>query len=221
MQKEFITYRHPLELTEEQMLNRSVEFLDLMKRRRTVRTFSSKEVSVEIIKNCINSAASSPSGANRQPWHFVVVSDPVLKKKIRIAAEAEEEEFYNSKAPIEWLDALLPLGTDKNKPFLEIAPYLIVIFEKKYEEGSNGKIVKNYYTKESVGIAAGVLITALHNAGLATLTHTPAPMDFLNLILDRPKNEKPFLILVTGLAEVNSSVPKISRKNPDEFLTFR
>lgn len=217
----FITYRHPLILSDEEMINRSDKFRDLMKKRRTVRTFSSNPVPVEIIKNCIAASGSSPSGANMQPWYFVVVSDPVLKRKIRDAAEAEEKEFYSGKAPEEWLDALAPLGTDENKPFLETAPYLIVIFEKKYEETLSGEVIKHYYTKESVGIATGILITALHNAGLSTLTHTPAPMKFLNEILERPASEKPFLILVAGLPEKYSKVPDIKRKDLNEIASFR
>lgn len=214
-------YKHPLTLNTDESVERSKDFFLLMDRRRTVREFSPENISTEIIKNCIRTAGTAPSGANRQPWHFVVVSNPLLKKKIREAAEAEEREFYNGKAPAEWLSALAPLGTNEHKPFLETAPYLIVIFEKKYDETLNHEIVKNYYTKESVGIATGILITALHNAGISTLTHTPAPMKFLNKILERPDSEKPFLILVAGYHAKDCQVPEIERKSLDGIATFR
>lgn len=216
-----IHYTHPLTLKPAESIERSKNFFDLMSKRRTVREFSSRNISIDLIRNCISTAGTSPSGANRQPWHFVIVSDPRIKKKIRAAAEAEEKEFYNGKAPVEWLEAIAPLGTDEHKPFLETAPYLIVIFEKKYDETGDNKIVKNYYTKESVGIATGILITALHNAGISTLTHTPAPMKFLNEILERPDNEKPFLILVAGYPEENCLVPEIKRKSLDQIAVFR
>lgn len=216
-----IPYTHPLTLKPAESIERSKNFFDLMNRRRTVRDFSPADISIDVIKNCILSAGTSPSGANRQPWHFVVIKDPVIKKKIREAAEAEEREFYNGKAPAEWLKALAPLGTDEHKPFLETAPYLIVIFEKKYDESAGHETIKNYYTKESVGIATGILITALHNAGISTLTHTPAPMKFLNEILKRPGSEKPFLILVTGYPAENCMVPEIKRKSLDQIAEFR
>ncbi|MDQ7818172.1 MAG: nitroreductase family protein [Melioribacteraceae bacterium] len=216
----FTTYKHPLKLSGKEMIERAEKFTELIEERRSVRTFSSKAVPVDLIKCCIKAAGASPSGANMQPWYFVVVSDSELKKKIRDAAEAEEHEFYHGKAPAEWLDALAPLGTDESKPFLETAPYLIVIFEKKYEETSTGEVFKHYYTKESVGIATGILITALHNAGLSTLTHTPSPMNFLNAILNRPQNEKPFLILVAGYADEDTKVPDIKRKELEEIATF-
>ncbi len=219
-QPKFISFKHPLSLSEDEMIKRAEKFTDMMKKRRTIRTFLPKSVPVNIIRNCIIAAGSSPSGANMQPWHFVVVSEQLLKRKIREAAEKEEREFYHGKAPAEWLDALAPLGTDENKPFLETAPYLIVIFEKKYEETPTGEVIKHYYTKESVGIATGILITALHNAGLSTLTHTPGPMNFLNGILNRPKNEKPFLILVAGFADENAMVPDLKRKKLEEIATF-
>jgi iodotyrosine deiodinase len=207
----------PKEITE--MKTSSEDFASLMQRRRTVRTFSEKEFPKEIIYNCIKAALSSPSGANQQPWHFVIISNTEIKKQIRIAAEKEEHEFYNSRAPKEWLEALIPLGTDYSKPFLETAPYLIAIFEKKYEPNDLGKKKKYYYTKESVGIACGILITALHNAGIATLTHTPSPMNFLNKILERPQNEKPFLLLVAGFPALNTTVPNIRKKNFNEVVT--
>jgi nitroreductase len=208
------------ELDEEEMLARSSEFLERMEQRRSVRQFSSRSVPWEIIENCLRAAATAPSGANMQPWHYVVVRDSELKHRIRIAAEEEEREFYANRAPQEWLDALAPLGTDADKPFLESAPYLIVIFAKSYTINSQGKKVKNYYVSESVGIATGILITALHQSGLATLTHTPSPMRFLNQILNRPQNEHPFLILVVGYPAEDAEVPKINKKPFNEINTL-
>ena len=202
------------------MQNRSVEFLNDIQRRRTIRDFSSKPVPEEIIVNCLKSAGTAPSGANRQPWHFAVVSDSETKKKIREAAEKEEKIFYSGRAPDEWRDALEPLGTDENKPFLEEAPYLIVIFSEAYGLDDKGNKIKNYYVPESVGIATGILITALHNAGLATLTHTPSPMNFLREILGRGENERTFLILVTGFPSENAKVPNIQRKKLEEYTSF-
>ena len=206
--------------SQEEMLNRSREFYLLMKKRRTVRNFSSRNVPQKIIENCILAAGTSPSGANKQPWHFVAVSDPGIKRKIRIAAEKEEKEFYKRRATQDWLDALAPLGTDENKPFLETAPYLIVIFTRKFDEQPGGQKSKNYYAVESTGIACGLLITAVHQAGLASLTHTPSPMNFLNKILNRPPNEKPFLILVVGYPAEDAKVPDINRKSLKEISTF-
>jgi nitroreductase len=191
-----------------------------MEQRRSVRQFSSRSVPWEIIENCLRAAATAPSGANMQPWHYVVVSDSELKLRIRMAAEEEEREFYANRAPQEWLDALAPLGTDADKPFLESAPYLIVIFAKSYTISPQGKKVKNYYVSESVGIATGILITALHQSGLATLTHTPSPMRFLNQILNRPQNEHPFLILVVGYPAEDAEVPKINKKPFNEINTL-
>lgn len=208
------------ELDEEEMLARSSEFLERMEQRRSVRQFSSRSVQWEIIENCLRAAATAPSGANMQPWHYVVVSDSELKHRIRMAAEEEEREFYANRAPQEWLDALAPLGTDADKPFLESAPYLIVIFAKSYTLSPQGKKVKNYYVSESVGIATGILITALHQSGLATLTHTPSPMRFLNQILNRPQNEHPFLILVVGYPAEDAEVPKINKKPFNEINTL-
>jgi nitroreductase len=208
------------ELDEEEMLARSSEFLERMEQRRSVRQFSSRSVPWEIIENCLRAAATAPSGANMQPWHYVVVRDSELKHRIRIAAEEEEREFYANRAPQEWLDALAPLGTDADKPFLESAPYLIVIFAKSYTLNPQGKKVKNYYVSESVGIATGILITALHQSGLATLTHTPSPMRFLNQILNRPQNEHPFLILVVGYPAEDAEVPKINKKPFNEINTL-
>ena len=195
-------------------------FYDTVRTRRTVRDFSDTPVPREIIENCLRAAGTAPSGANRQPWHFAVVSDPELKHKIREGAEEEEREFYESRAPQDWLDALAPLGTDANKPFLDIAPYLIVIFGEKFSKDEDDVKQKNYYVSESVGIATGILITALHNAGLATLTHTPAPMKFLNELVGRPATEKPYMILVTGYPTEDAEVPAISRKSLDEIASF-
>ena len=204
----------------EEMKERAREFYDELSRRRTIRDFSDREVPVEIIENAIRAAGTAPNGANLQPWHFVVVSNPEIKKKIRAEAEKAEKEFYEEKAPQEWLDVLEPLGTDENKPFLETAPYLIVIFSKNYEIDEDGNRVKNYYVKESVGIATGMLITALHHSGLATLTHTPNPMKFLNEVLERPANERAYLILVTGYPSDDAKVPDIEKKPLKEIATF-
>ncbi len=215
----FITLKDFPKFVSEEMLGRSKEFVAYMKKRRTVRDFSGDEIDLEIIKNCIKAAASAPSGANKQPWHFVLVKDKEIKRRIRIAAEKEEAEFYSSRAPEEWLEALEPFGTNPQKPFLEEAPYLIVIFEKKHGIDEKGNKEKYYYTKESVGIATGMLITALHYSGLATLTHTPSPMNFLNSILKRPTNEKPFLILVIGKPKEDAKVPNIGKKKFEEVCT--
>lgn len=194
-------------------------YLDL-ERRCTVRDFSNCPIPNEVIKNALLAAGTAPSGANMQPWHFVVVTNPKTKKEIRKAAEKEEKAFYHDRAPDEWLKALEPLGTDENKPFLEVAPCLIVVFLKKITVDEDGKKHKNYYATESVGIATGILITALHMSGLATLTHTPSPMKFLNKILGRPKYERPFLILVTGYPSINAKVPVIKKYQLDQIATF-
>ena len=197
--------------TIDEMKLNSKNFYNLINKRRSVRDFDNKSFDINIINNAILSAGTAPSGANLQPWHFVVIKNKEIKKKIRIAAEKEEREFYNSKAPKEWLEALKPLGTDPNKNFLEIAPYLIAIFEKKFS--INGiKKVKNYYVRESVGIATGILISSLHFSGLAMLTHTPSPMNFLNKILKRPKNEKPFVLLVVGYPKKNAKIPIFAKQ---------
>ena len=211
------TYR---EFNEAEMSRRARSFRDEMLRRRSVRHFSSRAVAREVIEDCLCVARSAPSGANMQPWHFVVVSDAELKGKIRAAAEEEERRFYHGRAPQEWLDALAPLGTDENKPYLETAPYLIVIFAQTYGLTPEGRKVKNYYVSESVGIAAGMLISAVHLAGLVALTHTPSPMGFLNQILKRPAHEKAFLILVIGYPAQDASVPDISKKSTEESVTF-
>ncbi|MBT8081343.1 MAG: nitroreductase family protein [Gammaproteobacteria bacterium] len=204
----------------EEMRARLAEFYADINRRRTVREFSDREVPRDLIETALAAAGTAPSGANLQPWHFVVVSGPETKKKIRAAAEAEEREFYEHRASEEWLAALAPLGTDQHKPFLEKAPYLIAVFLQKYGELPDGRRVKHYYPAESTGLATGILITALHRAGLATLTHTPSPMKFLNEILGRPKSERPFLLLVVGYPEKDARVPDIVRKELDEFSSW-
>ena len=208
------------EYSPEEMIIRSESFYNQIKQRRTVRDFSDKPVSKEVIENCIRTAGTAPSGANLQPWHFVVVSDPKIKKRIRFAAEKEEKEFYTNRAPKEWLDALAPLGTNEQKPFLEKAPHLIAIFAKSYDILPDGRKVKQYYSQESTGIACGILITAIHNAGLVSLTHTPSPMNFLNEILGRPNNERPFLLLVVGYPAKDAKVPDIQKKNLEEIASF-
>lgn len=213
----------PLEFTEhppDEMRARARAFREEMTRRRTVRQFASRPVPREIVEECLRTAGSAPSGANRQPWHFVVVGDPRVKAEIREGAEEEERAFYEDRAPDDWLEALAPLGTDADKPFLEKAPWLIVIFAESYGVTDQGERQKNYYVTESVGIATGMLISALHRSGLATLTHTPSPMKFLNEILDRPENERPFLILVTGYPAPDARVPEIGKKSLDEIATF-
>ena len=204
----------------EEMRRRVEEFYADVDRRRTVREFSDRPVPRDIIETALRAASTAPSGANLQPWHFVVVSGAETKQKIRAAAELEEQEFYEHRASAEWLEALAPLGTDSNKPFLETAPYLIAVFLQKFGELPDGRKVKHYYPVESTGIATGILITALHTAGLATLTHTPSPMKFLNEILGRPKSERPFLLLVAGYPADDAVVPDISRKPLEEFTSF-
>ncbi len=203
-----------------EMIKRSEEYLNQIRRRRSVREFSKEEVPRYVLNNCLLAAGSAPSGANRQPWYFVIVSDPAKKKRIRIAAEKEEKEFYKHRATSDWLKDLEPLGTDENKPFLEHAPHLIVIFQKKYSVSDDRKKHINYYAPESVGIATGMLISALHFSGVATLTHTPSPMKFLNKILNRPNSEKPFLILVTGYPLKNAMIPDINKYSLDKITTF-
>jgi nitroreductase len=208
------------EYSVEKMRKRAKNFYEEVKRRRTVRDYSDRQVPMEIIEDCLRAAGTAPNGANMQPWHFVVVSDSNIKKQIRDAAEEEERVFYDERAPKEWLEALAPLGTDSSKPFLEKAPYLIAIFAQSYGLTASGKKVKNYYVQESVGIATGVLITALHQAGLVTLTHTPSPMNFLSEILGRPSNERPYLLLVVGYPEEDAKVPVISKKDLKEIASF-
>ena len=220
MEARFTPLRGYREYSEEEMTTRAREFRELLRRRRTVREFSPRPVPRGIIEDCIMAAASAPNGANQQPWHFAVVSDPEVKRKIRVAAEKEEAAFYQERAPEEWLQALEPLGTDEHKPFLETAPYLIVIFAQSYADSADGSRRKNYYVTESVGIATGMLVAAVHNAGLASLTHTPSPMRFLNEILERPKNERPFLVLVVGYPAEDAAVPVITKKPLDEVASF-
>lgn len=206
----------------EESVTRSRDFYELMRRRRTVREFSPDPVPIEIIANAIRVAGTSPSGANQQPWRYVVVGDPEIKRRIREAAEAEEKESYEHRMSQEWLDALEPLGTDWHKPHLTDAPYLIVCFRLDYglETDDEGKEirVKHYYPGESMGISVGMLITALHNAGLATLTHTPSPMKFLNEILERPRNERPFIVLPVGYPAGDCQVPNITKKPLDDIM---
>lgn len=204
----------------EEMRNRVQAFYDNVDCRRTVRDFSDRPVPRDIIETALRAAGTAPSGANLQPWHFVVVGSAAAKKRIREAAEVEEREFYEHRASAEWLAALEPLGTDSDKPFLETAPYLIAVFLQKYGRLEDGRKVKHYYPSESTGIATGILITALHQAGLATLTHTPSPMKFLNEILGRPTSERPFLLLVVGYPADDARVPDIHRKTLPEFTTF-
>ena len=200
------------------MLQRSKHFLEMIKSRRTVRDFSEKNIPVGVIENAVRTAASAPSGANKEPWHFVIVKDPALKKKIRVAAEKEEKEFYEHRAPDSWLEDLNQFKTDWHKPFLEVAPALIVVFRQSdIDLGSTRR--KNYYVNESVGIASGFLLAALHNAGLVTLTHTPSPMGFLEKILKRPKNEKAFLLIPVGYPAENAKVPDLIKKPYNEIAT--
>jgi len=210
------------ELTDADMIARSAEFNVHIQKRHSTREFSETPVPREIIENCIAAAGTAPSGANHQPWHFCVVSNPEIKSKIRKAAEEEEEAFYGGRAAEEWLEALAPLGTDTKKPFLEKAPYLIIVFAERYGVLENGKTFKNYYVNESTGIATGFLINALHASGLSTLTHTPNPMKFLNEVCQRPSNEKAFLILVVGHPAKDAVIPRKSQIKKDlmEIASF-
>ena len=219
---QFEALAHYHERPVEEMRRRVAEFHAEIRRRRTVRDFSARPVPRDIIEQAVLAAGTAPSGANMQPWHFVVVADPAIKRRIRAGAEEEERAFYHGRAPREWLDALAPLGTDEHKPFLEVAPYVIVVFALSYGVLPDGRRVKNYYVQESVGIAVGLLIAALHHAGLATLTHTPSPMGFLNDILGRPGNERPYLVLVTGYPADGARVPVAGGKKKAlaEIATF-
>lgn len=216
----FIPLPSPPSRSDEELEQRAGEFYAELNQRRTVRDFSSRPVPRAVIEDCLRAAGTSPSGANMQPWHFVAVGDPARKEQIRRAAEEEEREFYEHRAPAEWLVALAALGTDSRKPFLETAPWLIAIFAQPYGLNPNGSRMKHYYATESVGIATGFLIAALHHAGLATLTHTPSPMGFLNSLLGRPAHEKPFLLLVVGHPAEDATVPDIKRKPLDEISSF-
>lgn len=217
---QFVPLSSYCEYAPEEMRQRVETFRAEMQRRRTVRQFSARPVAESIIAEALLAAGTAPSGANLQPWHFVVIRDPAIKTEIRVAAEQEEHEFYHHRAPQEWLAALAPLGTDEHKPFLETAPYLIAIFAQSFSLLLDGRKVKNYYVTESVGIATGILITALHTAGLVTLTHTPSPMSFLNQICGRPANEKPFLLLVVGYPADEAEVPTITKKSLAEIATI-
>ena len=209
------------EYAQDEMAARAREFADEMSRRRTVREFSARAVPRAVIEECLRAAGSAPSGANQQPWHFVAVSDQGVKRRIRAAAETEEREFYAHRAPPEWIEALRPLGTDAEKQFLEIAPWLVAVFIRRFERLPDGGKRKHYYTDESVGLATGLLLAAVHRAGLVALTHTPSPMKFLNGILGRPKDiERPFLLLVTGYPAPDARVPDIARRPLAEFSTF-
>ncbi len=217
---ETVPYDQWIERSPEEMAARAAEFYEDINRRRTTRSFSERPVPSAVIETCLLAAGTAPSGANHQPWHFAVIESPGIKAKVREAAEEEERVFYQQKAPQEWLDALAPLGTDEDKPFLETAPYLIAIFSQKRGGPNPGDTKKNYYINESVGIATGILIAALHHAGLATLTHTPAPMNFLSEICGRPDSEKPFLILVVGYPAPDATVPVAGKvKKPLEQIS--
>ncbi len=204
----------------QELTQRSLEFYDLMDQRRSVRTFSTEDIPSQVIENIIKTASTAPSGAHKQPWTFCVVSNPDLKKKIRESAEAEEQKSYEKRMSERWKEDLKPLATDANKPFLEEAPYLIVICKKAYDFDQEGNKVNNYYVNESVGIAAGMLITAIHNAGLVTLTHTPSPMNFLTDLLERPKHERAFLLLPVGYPKDPTYVPALKRKSLEEIAVF-
>ncbi|MDH5474694.1 MAG: nitroreductase family protein [Cyclobacteriaceae bacterium] len=205
---------------EADMLERSANFYKWVNDRRTVRDFSDKPISKEIIDNIVLSASTAPSGAHKQPWTFCVVSNPELKSKIRQAAEKEEQESYKNRMSDEWLEVLKPIGTDWRKPFLETAPYLIIIFKKPYDLDENGNKKNNYYVNESVGLAAGFLLTAIHDAGLIALTHTPSPMNFLSKILNRPTNERPFLLIPVGYPSEKMYVPHLKRKSLTEIANY-
>ena len=216
--KQFTIFK-PTVLSEAEMKMRSIKFLEQMKERRSVRAFSRKSVPAEIIENAIKTANTAPSGANKQPWHFVVVCDKKIKNEIKIAAEKEEKAFYSQRATVSWLEDLNQFGTNWEKPFLAVAPFLIVIFKKNYDLSKTGK-KKNYYVNESVGIAAGFLLAALHNAGLVALTHTPSPMAFLNEILKRPINEKPVLLIPVGYPTQDPKIPNLKKKTFKEVSTI-
>ena len=216
----FVPLSGYVELPADEMRGRASGFPREAQLRRTVRDFSDRTVPRDIIEMCVLAAGTAPNGAHRQPWRFVIVSSPEIKRAIRVAAEEEEKEFYGGRAPEDWLGALAPLQTDERKPFLESAPYLIVVFAESYAIEESGDKSKNYYVTESVGIATGMLITAIHRAGLVSLTHTPSPMGFLNEVLGRPENERPFLILVVGYPAPDATVPKLQRKSLEDIATF-
>ena len=217
---EFIPLPPLPQYSDDQRIQRARDVYESLRRRRTIRDFSDRPVPRQVIEHCIMAAGTAPSGANMQPWHFCVVQDPAIKRQIRIQAEEEEREFYSSRATTEWLNDLARLGTDSNKPFLETAAALIVVFAQAWRMSEDRKPKKNYYVSESVGIATGFLIHALHACGLATLTHTPSPMKFLNAILGRPQNERPYVVVVTGHPADNARVPDISKFPLNEIRTF-
>ena len=217
---EHLLYRQPTAYTEAEMLQRSKFFYEWLDKRRSVRTFSDKPVPKDVIENLLLSASTAPSGANKQPWTFCAVSNAALKSKIREAAEAEEKLSYESRMSEQWKNDLAHLGTNMHKPFLETAPWLIIVFKKNFDFDKNGGKLPNYYVNESVGIACGLLITAIHNAGLATLPYTPGPMNFLNKILERPSNERVYIVLPVGYAHDKTYVPDIHRKKIDQFVFF-
>jgi nitroreductase len=216
----FVALKDHREYPADEMLARATRFAAEAARRRTVRHFSDRPVARATIEQCLRAAGTAPSGANQQPWRFVAVAGAHCKHRIRQAAEAEEREFYTHRAPPEWLDALVPLDTDADKPFLEVAPWLIAVFYERYGLDAAGNKVKRYYPHESVGIACGMLVAALHHAGLATLTHTPSPMGFLNDILARPRNEMPYLLLVVGHPAPDCVVPDIQRLDLAQIASF-
>jgi nitroreductase len=217
---QFIPYASYREYPEPEMRRRAAEFCADMHRRRTIRDFDTRAVPREIIADCIRAAGSAPSGANQQPWHFVACSDPGTKSVLRVRVEEAEREFYGGVAPQEWLNALGPIGTDEHKPYIERAPWVIAVFAQLYGAGPAGEKTKHYYVQESVGIACGILITALHNAGLATLTHTPSPMGFMSELFKRPANERAVMLIVTGYPAADATVPDIKRKALNEFAEF-
>jgi nitroreductase len=216
---EFVRYE-PVTYSPAETVTRSEEFYQWMNTRRSVRDFSNKPLDRKVIERLIMTASSAPSGAHKQPWTFCVVSDPAIKTQIRIAAEKEEYESYTSRMSSEWLADLRPLQTDWKKPFLEIAPYLIVVFKSAYEMLPDGQKKNNYYVTESVGLACGLLLAAIHHAGLVALTHTPSPMNFLTKILNRPENERPFLLIPVGYPAEETFVPKLSRKGVEQVAVF-
>lgn len=218
MKKDFQKYI-PQEFTEDEIKQKTKDYFSHLQKRRTLREFSSKPIPKQVIETIIMSASTAPSGANKQPWTFCAVANPEIKKQIRIAAEEEEYENYHGRMSKEWLEDLQQFGTDEHKAFLEIAPWLIVVFKKSYDL-IDGMKSKNYYVTESVGLAAGFLLTAIHNAGLVALTHTPSPMNFLQKILDRPENEKPFLLIPVGYPAEDAEVPIISKKTTGEVITY-
>jgi iodotyrosine deiodinase len=217
MENKHIPHHIPFQ-TKEEMIVSSQNFFDKMNSRRSVRFFKNTPIDISVIQNCIATASTAPSGAHKQPWTFCVVQNADIKKQIREAAEAEEKISYDGRMSDEWLADLAPIGTDWQKPFLEIAPYIIIVFRKAYELDADGKKHQNYYVQESVGIACGLLLAALHNAGLATLTHTPSPMNFLCKILNRPENEKPYLLIPVGYIADECTVPNLERKNLEEVM---